>query len=339
MAAGLVAAGLDVVWRRVLHQRPNPQAFAVERDVVLVVERSSRLVRVDPLTGGALWESRVADTWGPLGIASDRGCYVDQRLGELRCFDVADGQQLWTAELPRPGGYAVGAQRTVVTGGWRHYQPLTGFDLSTGRVRWSFTVEGSTEEACLRPLAVDDELLVGSPGHRSVWQLDATTGRVVRRWRLPQELVDADARPAFAPAGKRAALVRCGPRLVVRIDLDEPAAQTVWWHDADLEPDAVAVIDGLLILREASGRTLAVDPVAGSLRWARRLPEPAVADALPFAGGYAIADRSGLLWILDAAGEPIARGPISRRHHLLAGTDDRLFLLGKGELICVAPTG
>jgi outer membrane protein assembly factor BamB len=337
VAAGLVAAGLEVVWRRLLHQRPNPQAFAVDGDVVLVVERSSRLVRVDPLTGDAIWETRVADTWGPLGIAGDRGCYVDERLGELRCFDLADGQQLWTAELPRPGGYAVGARHTVVTGGWRHYQPLTGFDLRTGRARWSFEVDGSSEEACLRPLAVDDELLVGSPGGRAVWQLDASTGRVARRWRLPRELMDADARAVFAPVGKRAALVRCGPRLVVRIDLDEAAAQTVWWHDADLEPDAVAVIDGLLILRETSGRTVAVDPVAGAVRWVQRLPEPAVADALAFADGYAVADRSGLLWILDAAGEPIARGPISRRHHLLAGTDDRLYLLGKGELICVAP--
>lgn len=329
-----MAAGLEVVWRRRLHQRPNPQAFAVERDVVLVVERSSRLVRVDPMTGGAVWETRVSDTWGPLGIAGDRGCYVDQRLGELRCYDLADGQQLWSAELPRPGGYAVGAQHTVVTGGWRHYQPLTGFDLPTGRQRWSF--DRSDEQACLRPLVVDDELLVGSPGGRVVWQLDATTGRIVRRWRLPQELMDADARPAFAPAGKRAALVRCGARLVVRIDLDESAARTVWWHDADLEPDAVTLIDGLLIVREVSGRSVALDPTIGTVRWIRRLPEPAVADVVPFAGGYAMADRSGLLWILDAAGEPVARGPISRRHHLLAGTADRLFLLGKGELICVA---
>ena len=344
VAAGLAVAGLEVAWRRVLHQRPNPQAFAVNGDAVLVVERSSRLVRVDPRTGAAFWESRVADTWGPLGCADGRCCYVDERLGLLRCLDLADGNELWGSQLPRPGGYAVGAQRTVVTGGWRHHQPLTAFDLGTGRVRWSWSLDGvgaagpAEPAVCLRPLALDDQLLVGSPGGQAVWQLDASSGQVARRWRLPRPLVDADVRPAFAAAGKRAALVRCGSRLVVRIDLDESAVETVWWHDADLEPDAVAVIDGLLLLREVSGRSVAVDPVAGVVRWARRLPEPAVADVLPLAGGYAIADRSGLLWVLDADGEPVARGPISRRHHLLAGgSDGRLYLLGKGELVCVIP--
>jgi len=115
----------------------------------------------------------------------------------------------------------------------------------------------------------------------------------------------------------------------------------LWWHDTDLEPDAVAVIDGLLILREVSGRSVAVDPIAGAVRWVRRLPEPAVWPMhCRLAGGYAIADRSGLLWILDPGGEPIARAPISGRHHLLAaGSDGRSYLLGKGELICVARTG
>ncbi|HEX3813195.1 MAG TPA: PQQ-binding-like beta-propeller repeat protein [Mycobacteriales bacterium] len=333
-----MATGFEVVWRRVLHQRPNPQAFAVVGDVVLVVERSSRLVRVDERTGGTRWEARVGDTWGPLGCSGSSCCYVDERQGLLRNLDLADGHERWSSLLPRPGGYAVGAHRTVVTGGWRHYHPLTGFDLETGATRWSWRDEpaGPEPAASLRPLALGDDLLVGTPGGRVLWQLQAATGRVVRRWRLPLPLADPDAREAFARIGDRTALVRCGPRLVVRIDLDDPAPQTVWWHDSDLEPDAVQLLGGTMLLRETAGRTVAVDFDRGIVRWTLRSPEPAVADAVQVPGGYVLADRSGLVWLLDQDGETITRRPLSRRHHQLAtGTEGRLFVLGKGELVCL----
>ena len=305
---------------------------------MVVVERSSRLVRVDAATGETAWECRVADTWGPLGLTSASCCYVDERLGLLRSFDLADGRDRWAAKLPRPGGYAVGAHQTVVTGGWQHYHPLTGFDLESGATRWSWRdePEGPESAACLRPLAVGPDLLVGSPGGRAIWQLESATGQVVRRWRLPAPLADPDARAAFAPVRARSALVRCGPRLVVRIDLDESTTQTVWWHDEDLEPDAVAAVDGLLMLRETSGQTIAVDLDRGSVRWRLRPPEPAAPDVIAVPAGYVVADRSGLVWLLDRDGEVISRRPVSRRHHLLAaGSEGRVFLLGKGELVCL----
>jgi outer membrane protein assembly factor BamB len=232
----------------------------------------------------------------------------------------------------------VGAHRSVVTGGWRHHHPLTGFDLATGVTRWSWREgpDGPEQAACLRPLALGEDLLVGTPGGRVIWQLQAASGQIRRRWKLPLELADPDARTAFTPVGDRAALVRCGDRLVVRIDLDRSTVQTVWWHDADLEPDAVQQLGDLLLLRERGGRTVAVDPAAGAVRWTLRPPEPAVADTVRVPGGYVLADRSGLLWLLGEEGAVITRRPVSRRHHLLAaGTGGRLYLLGKGELVCL----
>ncbi len=310
---------------------------------MVLVERSSRLARINIRTGESRWEARVGDTWGPLCSVGPMCAYVDERLGLLRGFDLAGGRERWSAPLPRPGGYAVGAHRTVVTGGWRHYRPLTGFDLDSGAVRWSWRESDKNEqpdgEGSVRPLALGDQLLVGAPGGRSVWALQAATGQVVRRWRLPQPLADPDARDAFTAAGERSALVRCGDRLVVRLDLDRSSPQTVWWHDVDLEPDAVQTVGKLLLLRDTAGRSVAVDPERREIRWTLRPPEPVVAQAVPVPGGFLLADRSGLVWLLDEDGQVVTRKPVSRRHHRLAlGAEGRLFLLGKGELVCLTLT-
>src|SRR3954466_13705715 len=93
-------------------------------DVVVVAERHSRLVRLDPRTGAMMWEQRVEDCWGTTAVAPGRCLYLSQR-GVLDCFDLQSGRWMWSQAGLRFHRYLSVSETVVVLGGWRGYHPVT----------------------------------------------------------------------------------------------------------------------------------------------------------------------------------------------------------------------
>ncbi|MEU3454951.1 PQQ-binding-like beta-propeller repeat protein [Micromonospora sp. NPDC006766] len=91
----MVDQSVAVLWSRPLHLRSDPQAMAVAPGSLVVAERHSRLVRLDPRSGAQLWEQRVEDCWGTTVIAGEHCLYLSQ-AGVLHCFDLDNGQRLWS---------------------------------------------------------------------------------------------------------------------------------------------------------------------------------------------------------------------------------------------------
>src|SRR5689334_17664559 len=85
---------LEIVWSRPLCVRSSATTVAAS-DVLIVAERHSRLVRLDPGTGTLMWEQRVEDCWGTTAVAQGRCLYLSQR-GVLHCFELQSGRSMWS---------------------------------------------------------------------------------------------------------------------------------------------------------------------------------------------------------------------------------------------------
>ncbi|MCI4062594.1 PQQ-like beta-propeller repeat protein [Micromonospora sp. R77] len=86
---------MAVRWSRLLHLRSSPATMAAGPDVLVVAERHSRLVGLDPTTGTLRWEQRVEDCWGTTAVADGRCLHLSQ-TGVLHCFDLDNGDRLWS---------------------------------------------------------------------------------------------------------------------------------------------------------------------------------------------------------------------------------------------------
>lgn len=129
---------MRVQWKRPLHQRSESKGLATTREYVVVYERNTRLVSLDPQDATVRWDVPVGRSPAIDLAAGPRGrCLVlPQTTGQLLCLHLATGRRLWAADVPRFAGHQVTHADTVLVGGWRGYTSLRAFDLDTGRLRW-----------------------------------------------------------------------------------------------------------------------------------------------------------------------------------------------------------
>ncbi|WP_088999044.1 outer membrane protein assembly factor BamB family protein [Micromonospora echinofusca] len=106
--------------------------MAVASGSLVVAERHSRLVRLDPRSGEQLWEQRVEDCWGTAVIASECCLYLSQS-GVLHCFDLGNGLRLWSTPGMSLRYYVSVCGSVVWLGGWRGYHSLMRVALTDGR--------------------------------------------------------------------------------------------------------------------------------------------------------------------------------------------------------------
>jgi outer membrane protein assembly factor BamB len=121
-----------IVWERNLHQAGRDTAVATAPGHLVVHERGTRLVSLDPDDGVVRWDVP-AGTWPRDLVVAGPYCLVlPQNPSDLLCLDVHTGTLVWRAELARFSGNVVVAGDTVLAGGWRDYTPVRAFDLATG---------------------------------------------------------------------------------------------------------------------------------------------------------------------------------------------------------------
>lgn len=305
--------------------------MAVTEQHLVVHERNTRLVGLDPVEGSVRWDVPVG-TWPRAVVVAEPHCLViPQNTGGLLCLDVETGEDIWQAEPGSFAGHVVVDEELVLVGGWRGYTPLSAVDLRTGVPRWRAGTHGGT----VLPAVTEAGFLLGEPGGDSVRLIDRDDGRELTTWSLPEPLAGPDVGPAFRVEGG-GFLTRCGDRLVVRIVPAEAKAEIVFRAERDLAPRAVDLCGGLLWLAGRRGGYTVVDPSDGAERWRIQHDRRFVASVASVAGGFAIADEGGSLFRIDLAGLVSERARLTQRiRDLREQGPSKFLLLAKGSLLAV----
>ncbi|MFC3500021.1 PQQ-binding-like beta-propeller repeat protein [Micromonospora krabiensis] len=193
-------------WRRQLHQHGSSSAFggwAAAPDLIVVHERSTRLVGVDLRDGATVWDAPFGTWPRAVVIVGDRCLGIAQNIPQLVCFDLSSGQRLWSADLPGFTGHIVSAGGVVLVGGWRGYTPLMAFDLRDGAPLWRSPGRVTT----VAPMAVGAQVLLADPATGEIRLIDPRDGSQVNAWSLPEPVVSDDSRTVFATLEARRLLV------------------------------------------------------------------------------------------------------------------------------------
>lgn len=193
-------------WTRPLHQKVNDKAFVVEENFVYVAEKERYLTKIDLLSGNSVWSLRVSNSWGWLCIYRANLYYLEQS-GRLLILQKDTGEVIKSHELKSAGslGYIIPSDRVLITGGWRGYSDLQGYDPNTLDLLWTkkvadrvFSIDYSV------PLIINDNLLL-TVNHtaRLIEAIELNSGIVKSSLSLPDGLQCPDLGRSFQVIGDR----------------------------------------------------------------------------------------------------------------------------------------
>ncbi|MBR7829698.1 PQQ-binding-like beta-propeller repeat protein [Actinospica sp. MGRD01-02] len=237
----------QTVWERDLHQAGSPAGLAATAEHIVVHERRTRLVGLDPRDGTPRWDIPSGARPRATIIVGKRCLVIPQDRPELSCLDVRTGEVLWSAQLDEFTGHLTATRDTVLVGGWRGYTPLTAFDLRTGSLLW----RSPQRVEIAVPAVVESGVLIGEPHGDEVSLIEPRDRRIKAQWSLPEPLVSGDTQPVLKPLDRDRVLARCGPRTVVEVSLSMGTVTTFFRsEDLDLAPRAVSRTGSILWVPE-----------------------------------------------------------------------------------------
>ncbi|MEH1028420.1 PQQ-binding-like beta-propeller repeat protein [Micromonospora profundi] len=333
---------LQVLWSRLLHLRSNESTLAAAPGALVVAERHSRLVRLDPETGASLWDQAVEDCWGTTVVTGERCLYLSQ-AGVLHCFDMHTGQRRWsTPDLSLHHHVSV-AGSVVLLGGWRGYRGLTRLDLTNGQplpgripgltpgsslawplpVRWN-PASGSTA----------DTVLVAAADRAALLLVDAQTGVTTGEWSLPEPVRFPDSGIAFSVGEDGGVAFLCGRRTVMALHPGH-GVEFLWRHDRDL-PSLPPLLTGrTLWLSDDAGVTI-IDLDRSTRTEVTDLPYGATCGGVAVPAGALFARAGNHLVVVNRSGEIAARVRLPTRiDRLLPDGRSLVYAMGKGHLTTV----
>ncbi|MEH1165216.1 PQQ-binding-like beta-propeller repeat protein [Micromonospora sp. CPCC 205539] len=331
-----------VLWSRPLHLRSSERALAAASGALVVAERHTRLVRLDPQSGAPLWETRVEDCWGTTVIAGERCLYLSQR-GVLHCVDLGSGQRAWSVPGLWLHHYVSVSGSVVFVGGWRGYRPLTRVDLATGE-RIPGELPGAPPGSSLAwplPLrlhpdrGVDaDSILLASARQAALLLLDARTGDTRGQWSLPEPVHFPDSGSAYSVGADGVVVFLSGSRTVMALH-PVSGVEILWRHDRDLPPVPPFLTDRTLWLSTDIGVTM-IDLDSGARAEVARLPSGATAAGVAVPGGVLVGRAGNQLIGVDRNGGISARLRLRARvDRVVAGGQSLVHAIGKGHLTTV----
>ncbi|SHF38452.1 outer membrane protein assembly factor BamB family protein [Streptoalloteichus hindustanus] len=328
---------IHVSWERPLHQRGSTAGLALAPGHLVVHERSTRLVSLDPVDGSVRWDAAVGTWPREVVIAGQRCLVIPQNTNQVLCLDLATGECVWSADVPCLTGHLAVAADVVLVGGWRGYTPLRALDLESGRSRW----ETGRRVHTVQPSAAGDGFLIGQPGDTTVRLIDRNHGRELFSWALPEPLAHHHDDAAFLGIDPDRFLVRCGDRVVAEIRSSVEQGREFLRAGHDLLAVAPEHAGGRLWLREPRGGYTVGDPTDGRVLGRIDLRKTLVDQVVPTGAGFLVAGSSGVLHHLDAEGRVVERLPVTRRFRALRSlSPTRQLLVTKGTLLATTlPAG
>lgn len=325
------------MWRHDLHQRPNHRAI-VRSDLVVVPERQTHIVRLDPATGATVWSAHVENTWGWLASAADGVFYLNQH-SRLQCHALDTGEERWTADLGGINGWLVPAGPVLLVGGWRGYSPLLAVDMKTGVARWQEDRRG--RQRIGEPLVGPWGIAVASLDEPVIRFLAPETGAILGEVPLPAHGQEPDASPLLGRHGDRLLLAGRDGRMH-QLATPRDAWTVLFEHAEGIRTQAPPVVGSDVVFMDGAGYLNCYGVDTGKRRWSTPWQHGRV-DMLPAAasphGMLAVGNANGRLAVFGRDGAQIWSKTVAKRIETdIAWLDDGTLLVGTtGSLIAVQP--
>ncbi len=332
----VVNRSVEVLWSRPLHL--SSDAMAVSSGSVVVAERNSRLVRLDPDSGQQLWDQHVEDCWGTTVIADEYCLYLSQ-AGVLHCFDLDTGRPLWAKPGLRLRYHVSVSDAVIFLGGWRGYHPLTRMSLPDGEpLSFDDTpLSGTGPLASPLPLRLGPDpdsgahaVLIAGTG-RPALLLMAASGVVLAEWTLPEPMIFPDFGGGFRVSDNGDVTFLSGRRTVMAFHPGS-GVRVLWRHGRDLIPWEPMLDDRTLWLVDDAGIAV-IDLDRGVAGKVEHRKHGHVCAAASVSGLAIFAFADGSLVTVDRAGNSSPLTRVSGRIHRLFHGDGLVHALGKGHLL------
>jgi outer membrane protein assembly factor BamB len=187
----------ESVWARQLHQQVNPKAFILDNRDLYTIEKESRLVRIDILSGIQKWSVKIPDCWGYLASFGSSLYYLSGY--NLRVIDKITGEVTCDRKINvMCPGYVVPTGSTFITGGWRGYSNLACYDLETLEQMWSKPTQSSRLIKFSIPYLLTDRLLfTANHTTNKMAIIDVCNGETKFEIDLPTELDCPDCQRSY----------------------------------------------------------------------------------------------------------------------------------------------
>jgi outer membrane protein assembly factor BamB len=303
-------------WSHDLHQQPNPRGVFFSPPYILAVERTSRLVRLDPETGSSRWEVKIQNPWGKLAANATCAFYLNQYT-RLQCVDLASGELFWERTLEgnyfnRPLAVTENRVFTLVNIN-DHIQSLF-IDARSGEVIPSPLVEDVYPLSTVGPWG----LILVDPEQQQLLLLDSVTAQLRARVPLLYEV---------GAIGQNCSIQQFSNGLIAtnndgRIYVLNPDSHSSWRHIgthidgiATFEPP---ILGSQLIFHDSAQQLCCYDLLTGQLVWSRSSFLGRRTDLLPatmISGGRIVVGgtSSGRLEVIDSEGKRIGAHKVGKR--------------------------
>ena len=196
---------VEPVWTKSLHQKLNAKAFLVEDNFVYVAEKERYLSKIDLLSSSYVWSLKISNTWGWLYLY--RSClYYLEQSGQLLVIEKDTGEIIKTKELRCSHlGYIIASDRLLITGGWRGYSHLKGYDFNTLDLLWEKKVADSKNlvDYSVPSISSNNLLLTANHTTQLMEAIELNSGSVKSSFFLPDGFRCCDLESSFQIINER----------------------------------------------------------------------------------------------------------------------------------------
>lgn len=251
-------------WNRDLHGSGG--TMIVHQNKIIVAERNSKLVMLEPEGGKLIWEQNVTSIHGWLTANGNRIYYLDE-VRSLLIIDFTTGEFLNKLKFHYPYlGYVFVRKNFLITGSWRGYTDLMCYELNEKlRLKWKSERSGNLISYSL-PILYKNLIILANNTIGVLYGIDMQTGLEIWAKSLPSEVGQLD-RDFTIQRIDDNLFVYTKSGEICRFSLEDLAWEVVVKHTAGINSIRPQVLESQYIFQDIDGYICSYGRETNRLQW------------------------------------------------------------------------
>lgn len=324
--------GID--WKRDLFCSGG--AMIAHQGMIVLTERSSKLVMLEPENGMKVWEQNVSGVYGWLTANENRIYYLDE-IRLLLIVDFATGEIIDRLKFQFSYlGYLFVRNNFLITGAWRGYTDLMCYELDNElNLRWKSERSGNLISYSL-PILYDDLIILANNSNGILYGIDIQTGKELWAKPLPSNVGQLD-RDFTIQLIDESLFVYTNNGEIHRFDLEVLRWEIVLRHTTGIRTIKPMVLETQYIFQDTDGYICSCDKGTNKLRWKFYSNHTTgEIQVVELKEGTLLGGNMNKLKLIDNQGEIIQNfGGIRRYDSKFYLINDDVFYIAKGSIVAM----